>query len=300
MSLFGGITSAFTGGLSDLFQGNFGGAATMGASDILGLTGKSKSGGKNKTGQPKYLTKYNNLLGALIGSQGKMYDSEAMYSPKYTELGLKNLGTTITGNQETPGLLDLYGQTVKSGISNVANNSPAAMEAITKADPATAGLYDKLTAEANRGLDLGANLDPSLTRLATQSVRSQNSGMLGGTGNAGDYAQALGLSQFGQGLKQNRQAFAQDVAGERTNYFGNWIKSLMNPASGNTLLSAGLGVSGPAGQSGVTSDQNSNLLNTAFGTQMAQNMNTANNRAALTGAGISAAGSLVGGGLSAI
>ena len=41
MGCGGGILSGMTGGLSDLFSGNIGGAMTLGGTDILGITGQA-------------------------------------------------------------------------------------------------------------------------------------------------------------------------------------------------------------------------------------------------------------------
>jgi hypothetical protein len=146
----------------------------------------------------------------------------------------------------TPGLLsiaDLVGQKEAalnaralttqrtSDINDVANLGPAAMAAQNKFDPASANILSTMTDQAQRELQMGTMLDPMQTRTATQGVLANRQGMLGGTGNAGDFALALGLSQYGQQLQQNRRQFAGNVLTARQGFYGNPFQAILGRAS---------------------------------------------------------------------
>jgi hypothetical protein len=149
------------------------------------------------------------------------------------------------------------------------------------ADPANAALWDKLTQTATSELDLGADLDPGLLRQAQQSVRSRYQGTLGAAGPAGDFKEALGISEFANTLRNQRRSFATGIAGT-------------NDARTQQLLSQAMGISGAAGPrlfgSGVnvndvySSNQNAAAANSA--SKAAQNN-------ALIGTGVGAGAAIL-------
>jgi hypothetical protein len=212
----------------------------------------------------------------------------------------------------SPGLLDIYqraapllanAQAASTTATRTANANdlrtlgPQAVSAMNAADPATAGLLNSMTTDAQRGLDLGANLDPSLMRLATQGVLSSRTGTLGGTGNAGDFNTALGLSSFGQQLRSNRQQYAGGVASQRGQYYGGAINSVMNGGSFVNPLSGvssamGLGQGGPRlFGSDINAQQTYSDANNAAN---AASISSANNSAALTSSAIGGVATLGG------
>jgi hypothetical protein len=150
------------------------------------------------------------------------------------------------------------------------------------------GIIPKLTDEANYELSLGGNMDPAQLRRTMQAIRGQNNGMLGGTGSAGEFQTALGLSQYSDALRQQRQGFAGNVAAMRMG---------ANPVSQAMGLSAAPGATSllnpESGYAQNLYDNNQSMLvNGAIA--------NANNKNALIGAGISAVGSLAGGAMSMI
>ncbi len=166
------------------------------------------------------------------------------------------------------GLLDIYNQDVLPQMSG--------------------GIIPKLTDEANYELQLGGNMDPATLRQTMQAIRGQNNGMLGGTGSAGEFQTALGLSQYANQLRQQRQGFAGNVAAMRMG---------ANPVSQAMGLSAAPGATSllnpESGYAQNVYDNNqSMLINGAIA--------NANNKNALIGAGISSVGSLAGGAMSMI
>jgi hypothetical protein len=141
-------------------------------------------------------------------------------------------------------------------IADVARLGPQALQAIMQSDPRTAALIEQLTGRASSELGMGANLDPSLMRLATQGVRARQTGMLGGTGNAGDYGEALGLSAFGQQLKQQRQGFGNQVVQLRNQIYGDPFQRILSRPG------AGLGpAAGAVGQAQGLSAGAGNAMN---------------------------------------
>ena len=151
--------------------------------------------------------------------------------------------TTTTNVAATPGLLALNGQIIdsqaqqqagamttqrQSDIADVMNLGPKSMAAVNNADPGSAQLLAMMTGQATNDLALGSNLSAPQTRTVTQAVRAQNQGMLGGTGNAGTYAQALGLSAYGQQLQANRRAYAGSTLGTRSAFYGNPFQNILN------------------------------------------------------------------------
>lgn len=206
----------------------------------------------------------------------------------------------------SPGLMDIINRAAAplSAAQNAATTStrtanvadlmklgPGAVAAANAADPANARLLASMTGEAQRGMDLGSNLDPGLSRLATQGVLAGRQGMLGGTGNAGDYATALGLSSFGQNLKSLRQQYAGNVFNQRGSYYGSTINSMMNGGNVINPLASTQGVynMSQGGPRLFGSDINAQqTYSDALNASNAQSIASANNSAALTGAGISA------------
>lgn len=235
--------------------------------------------------------------------------------------GYRTVTNNVPGQQ---GLLSLYENFVApslertqeatnssqraSDIADVGNLGPQAIAAIMASDPKMAGLLDMLTNQAGSELGMGAQMDPSLMRLATQGVRARQQGMLGGTGSAGDYGEALGLSQFGQQLRQQRRANASGVIGLRQQVLGDPFQRVLGrpgaglTASANTLNQA-MGLGGQSGPMSLLNPESSyagDLHNTNFNALVNQAIGNANNQNALIGAGISAFGSLAGGAMGAI
>lgn len=214
--------------------------------------------------------------------------------------------TTTYSLPASRGIVDMANQAGTAGragnIADWSNLSPAALESIKQSNPQLARLIDSMTGQAQYQLGLGTNLSPAQTRQVTQGVRSQNQGMLGGTGNAGTYNLALGLSQFGQNLYQQRLGNAQNAAAQSAGYYTPQLNNLMN-ANYNPLgyLSAGGAQNSGIGPRLFGSDINAqNAFNTQYQGALSAYNAQQNNQAALTGAGVSGAAGLAGAGLLAL
>jgi len=212
----------------------------------------------------------------------------------------------------SPGLLDIINrsaaplaqaQATSTSVTRGANVAdlmrlgPQAVAAANAADPENAKLLASMTSDAQRGLDLGTNMDPAQSRQALQMTLNSRNGMLGGTGTAGDFSTALGLSSFGQQLKQMRQQYAGNVFNQRGTYYGNAINNIMNGGSVVNPLS-GVGSMFTMGQGGPRlfgSDINAQqTYSDALNASNAKSIASANNSAAMTSAGISAGVGLAG------
>lgn len=208
-----------------------------------------------------YNSEMTDTLNTQIGLAPRLYGAESAYQPRYTQLALGNLGISLAGNAgaASGGLAGLYSSLYPSMVSatrtgntqDMARLGPQVVAAMNGMDPAGADLLNQLTSQTGTELGMGGNLDPSLMRLATQGVRARQAGMLGGTGNAGDYGEALGLSQFGQQLKQQRQGNASNVVQLRNQIYGGALNTAMTQGTGTAGAAFGMapGISAGAGPS---------------------------------------------------
>lgn len=179
-----------------------------------------------------------------------------------------------------------------ANIADWSKLSPDALDAIKKSNPQLANLIDTMMSQSQSELNLGGNLNPAMMRQVQQTIRGRQNGMLTGTGNAGDYGEALGISQFGQNLRQQRLGNAATVAGISSGYYTPQLNDLMyrtyNPYGG---LSAGMRQTvGPRlfGSDINAQQVNSDRSNAAISAYNAKQ----NNSAAMESAGISAGAGL--------
>jgi hypothetical protein len=214
------------------------------------------------------------------------------------------------------GLLSLYEESIlpsqirqatmqrEADIADVQALGPRAREALRTADPESAGLLDRLNAQAGSELDMEASLDPSLFRLVSQGIRGRQQGTLLANGNAGAYSEALGLSEFGQNLRNQRRGFAGDVIARNQSFYGNPFQAILGRSNGSAALPIAGQAAGIGGQAGprltnFESPYAADLYNTNFNQAVAQAIADKNRQYALIGAGIQAAGSLAGGAMGA-
>lgn len=222
-----------------------------------GIPGISGGGGGGMPGLPGMGGGGNPLsgipgLGGFFGSDG----------PKKKLISASGYKTTSHTYGPQRGLLDIYNKDVLPQMSG--------------------GIIPKLTDEANYELKLGGNMDPATLRQTMQSIRGANNGMLGGTGSSGDFQTALGLSQYANTLRLQRQSFAGNVSAMRM---------------GANPVSQALGLSATPGATSLLNPESGYAQNVYDNNQsMAINgaIANANNKNALIGAGISAVGSLGG------
>lgn len=194
-----------------------------------------------------------------------------------------------------------------SDVADVGNLGPAAMRAIAMSDPGSAGLVDMATSQAQHELGMGGNLTAAQLRQAQQAVRARSTGMLGGTGSAGDLNEAMGIGAYGQQLQQGRRQYAGQVLGQRQNFYGDAFNRILGrPGAGMGSSSNALNqASGMMGNNimSMLNPQSSyagDLYNTNYNALVNGAIANANNKNALIGAGISAVGQLGGAAMGAM
>lgn len=217
------------------------------------------------------------------------------------------ISTRTVNTPGTPGYLDIADRVADrvsaiearglstqraADIRDVSQLGGLSLAAAQGADPRTAALIESLTTEAQSELDAGYNLNPEQLRLAQQSVRARHQGTLKGTGPAGDLAEAIGVSEYAQNLRNQRRQFGAGVAGLRSGVYGdafNRVLSRPAAASPTTALNTAYGISRSGGpqmfgstiNAADVSEWNANAAATNAAANKAQNQ-------ALAGAGISA------------
>lgn len=187
-------------------------------------------------------------------------------------------------------------------VADVSRLGPAALAAFKQSDPATANLIDTLTQHAQDQLNAGSKLDPELQRAMEQNIRSSQASRGMGYGPSDVFNESMGLTQFGEQLRQQRQAFAGQAAGLRNSIYGDPFQRILNRqgaglgGASNALQQAiGLGgASGPLGLLNPESQYAQDLHNTNFNALVNAAIGNANNQNAIIGAGISAVGSMAG------
>lgn len=234
----------------------------------------------------------------------------------------RNGGTkTVTGSKDvttaaTPGLMAIQdrlaqqqtaqqsralSQQRQADIADVMKLGPASYSATNAADPGSAHILDLMTNQATRELSMGTMLDPRQTRTATQGVLANRQGMLGGTGNAGDFALALGLSQYGQDMQTRRRQFASGVLGQRQQFYGdafNRVLGRQNTANPSAAIAQAQGISaGSYNPFNPESQYAANIYGANQQTQMAANAASASATSGLISGGMSMIGGMGAGGM---
>lgn len=232
-----------------------------------------------------------------ILSQGPaMLRSQTQLAPGYTSLQLGQMGSYLNGTPSAPGALSLYSGalpqiTAANSAANTAARTATGLDigslgpqftsAIKSLNPGGAGIMDQLTKTATEGVNAGNTLTPAQQAALNNSVRSAQGARGISYGPASAYQEVLQNSQYGDQLQQQRQQQGASVA-----QLGNYMYSA--PA-----LAALTGTGAPVGQAqgflgssgGVANNGNtfatlggyaSDLNNTNYNAQAAQNINAAN------------------------
>jgi hypothetical protein len=257
---------------------------------------------------------YDTLM-AQIRAAPDVYKSEAEYRPKYTALQSQLTRQSLLGDANGKGLLDLYenyvtpaqsrmqaatqGAQRTSDIADVTRLGPEAMAAMRSVDPARAALLDSLTSQAQDELSLGTNLDPSMSRLIQQSVRSGQSARGFGYSPTDVFQEVLATGQFGQNLRNQRRTFASSVVNQRGQAYGDPFLQIL----GRPSTTSGPQSYGAQGQSASSttpqlfdpfSQYGQNLNSQNYSAQQQAAMAAYNTRMAGIGGGLSALGSITG------
>ena len=285
----GGSTTIPTPGYSDAMNSYNQSLAAYNAA-IAQQTGLGISGGSTATG---------GRIGSGYGTSNIQPNIPAPVAPTL------NPTTTINtpASQGIIGMANQAGTMQRQGnISDWSNLSPSALAAVKTSNPALANLIDTQVNQGQTNLNLGTNLSPSQMTQMQQTIRARQQGMLGGTGNAGTYGEALGISQFGQNLYQQR---LQNAAGESNlaaGYYTPQINNMMtqgyNPYG---ALQTGQQQNSGIGPRLFGSDINAqSAYNQAYEGQLSAYNSQQNNNAAMTSAGISGGVGLASAGLLAL
>ena len=265
-------------------------------------------------------------LAAKLKYMPKFLEAEEQYRDRWADLDNRTFNRALEGTAEQPGLIATWRDKVMPGLSEAEATAARAQaegrlgtveqfgkrttEALLGADAQKKALSDKLMAQANQELDLGATLDPALRREVQQAARAGQSarGMAYNPSSAAEETYFSGLKA--EQLRRNRQQFAMGVLGQRQALTGDPSMMLLGQPSqvfsAAPTYAAPAGGMGQAGQMFQPGQYESNMFgmnyqgglqNQALQTQTS--MANAQNKAAMTSAVIGAFGSMAGGHFSA-
>lgn len=218
-------------------------------------------------------------------------------APKDATWYKKNSNLSVTGTINVPktrGLISLYNDQNNAqrvaDVNAIRDLGPLAKLALANANPEAASLVDRLTSQANEGLDAGSMMTGDQMRNLNSSLRSSMGARGVSYGSNASYQEALAGSQYGEMLRQQRVADAYKALAANQSYYGDTFQQILGRQSGaNAGALAALGQTGP-------SVFNPNAANQLYaGAYQAQAQASAANAGginSLIGAGIGAAGML--------
>jgi hypothetical protein len=219
----------------------------------VGDTGTPNTPRPGKVGQD-----YLGLINAYAKGAPTVFNTEEQFKPAYNALNLSELSKSI------PALTGF-----------LSDNTGKASDIVRNLNPGQANLMDSLTTSANDQLNAGASLDPQLERLFQQSTRGAQAARGMGFGPSDAFKESLGMTEFGNDLRTQREQFATNVAGANSQYETQPALNLLTqlPAEGMALNQA-------SGPSIIPSNQSYDAFNTAYNARAAANIAGANNSAA--------------------
>jgi hypothetical protein len=167
-----------------------------------------------------------------------------------------------------------------------------AVSAIQGANPQQQALVGQLNQQATEGLAAGSSLTASQNRQAQQSARSASAARGLGYGQNDVTGEVLASLGLGNQLQQQRQNFGAQVAGINQATTGDPLMAITGRSSGVGGQAQNFFGGQQQHQAASAFDPNNpyaaDLNNTNYNAQAAANIATANNNAALAGAGMSA------------
>lgn len=240
----------------------------------------------------------------------EVYASKAQYDPLYTGLQVSNVRNALLGNGTQPGLVSTLEEVAPrfqaisdatqrnqraADVAALRDLGPEAVAAIRAADPRQEALIGRLNTAATQGLDAGAGLDPSLANTISQSVRSRAAASGFGFGLPDAVTEAFTLGERGNQLRQQRQQFAQSVAGLNAGTGADPALAVLGrpsqaAAGAQGLLGMGSQNVGAAGAPDFNpfNAYASDLFNTNYNGNAAAEIASGNATAGIIGAGLSA------------
>lgn len=251
------------------------------------------------------------MLQAQVDLAPDLYAANAQYQPLYSDLNIATLRRALLGNGTDPGLLQTYkdvepqltefASAATSGqrerdVADVERLGGRATAALRGADPTAAALEDALAKQAMDQLASGASLDPQMRDQVSQEVRSAQAARGFGFSGSDADVEGLFLGREANAMRQQRQGFAADVASRRRATTGDPFMAILGrpssvPGMAGSVIGQAAGTTAGAQQFDPFSAYGADLANTNFNAKAAAKIAQANNNAAITSAGISAAGS---------
>ena len=249
-----------------------------------------------------YAQETRDTLRSQIDLAPEKYAAEAQFAPKYQALTIDML------KQATPELLKLYKEQIaptmgeveaisrsrsRAGdIADISALGPQARAAIKAASPEQAALADKLTAQAQSGLNAGSRLTPEQQRQVEQQTRGSFAARgLAGSPTAG-LQEAVRSQMSGAGMQQQRSQQAMGALGASQGVYGDVFQQVLGRPS--QAFGASQGVVGQAqgfnpGQLfNPESQYAANLIGGNQQALLAARTATAANTSSMIGAGLSA------------
>jgi len=248
-------------------------------------------------------------LEAQIDLAPELFRVESEYRPQYAQLDFD------IASEMTPQMLDLYQNEIgpvldemalesqasqrEADISAVEDLGPRAAAAFRNMDPDQKRLMQLLNDQAYDQLNAGTSLTAGQGREVEQAARAaQLSRGLGyGVGDAAQEAMAKGYA--GEELMRRRQGFAQSMVGMNQATAVDPFQAILGRPGQNPMQAqAVLGQAGTYNPGQVFNPESAyagSLYETNYNADAAAKIASANNKAALIGAGIKAVGSIGGG-----
>ena len=165
-----------------------------------------------------YAKMMTDTLNAQMRLAPKVLAAEKQYQPQYTDLNISQLGQSLQGLQgiygeAMPGLIDYQNQLSEADIAQQQKYMPQFVQQFRQG-AGSANLLSQLQSQAEEGLAAGSNLTPEQQRIAQQQARSAYAARGMGTGNRAIGAEIMSQYGMGEALRQQRQQFAGQVAGQ--------------------------------------------------------------------------------------
>ena len=257
--------SGGTSSIIDIFQGKMPFSSLFGGKKHKPRSWEKLPGGKNQYRGTKLLAAYNALLP----------------------------GTLDITRKSSEGFGDIYRteaeKTRAEDISSFEKYGPAYAKAISEADPYQAELRSLINGIVTDELKAGGDLSPAQMRLSQQATRGAQAARGMGYGTGDSLREVLGTLDYSRGLKNERITNALNVGNFNQRVVGDPFLAF----SGRPSQPQGSNVMAP-NYSNFNNDLSSFMANDEM-MQFNAGQNAQNRQAALTGAGISALGSIAGG-----
>lgn len=264
-----------------------------------------------------YAQEYKDTLEAQIEMAPEVFRSNLIYQPLYAALNY--------GIQEAflPRYAEL-GQQITSGsreqdMQDLVTLAPKVTEAYRQANPEAAALLDELNKQAGAELAGGGALSPDEVRAVEQTSRAayNDRGMV--MSDPAIFSEVMNLDAAKRARLNESRAFASNVLGLNKSIYGDPSSVVLGRASSNLGFSGipsptssnAYDVFNPESQyasslysgnqtsvnnaNAATANANSDYFSLLYGAEMDAENTQANNSAAIFGAGINAAGQILGG-----